>query len=243
MLLFELSNYVPGNVVYNDMLNPKIYDENDDMREEVHLALMKVAGNFVADLDLPNMVVHDVILTGSSANYNWTRFSDIDLHLISDVDVFADPHMAAKYFNAAKNVWNNNHDVDIRGLDVEVYVEDNDEFHRSLGRFSVMNDDWINKPEYNKPVFDEQAVNRKVSYLMREIDMLMQDDDAVTDIERLKRKIWLMRGEGLSGDGEYSVENLTFKILRNKGYLNKIRLALDDAEDRDLSVEATNGLS
>jgi len=236
MLLYELNNYVSGNVIYNDTLNPKIYDESDNMRPEVHAALIAVTKNFLVDLDLPNMVVHDIILTGSSANYNWTKFSDIDLHLISDVDIFADPHMAAKYFTAAKNVWNNRHDVDIRGLDVEVYIEDNDEHNESLGRFSVMNDDWITKPDHNTPVFDEEAVNRKVKYIMKEIDMLMQDDDLVTDIQHLKEKIWLMRGEGLARAGEYSVENLTFKVLRNMGYLNKILKALHSAEDRTLSI-------
>lgn len=240
MLLFEFENLVPGNVNYNDTLNPKLYDDSGNMHPEVHAALMAVAENFVTDIDLPDMVVHDIILTGSSANYNWTKYSDVDLHLISDVDVFADPHMATKYFGAAKNVWNNNHDVDIRGLDVEVYVEDNDESHQSLGRFSVMNNEWISKPVHNKPVFDEDAVNRKVRYIMAEIDALMQDDDAVEDIEHLKKKIWLMRGEGLHrkvAGGEYSVENLAFKILRNMGYLDKIREALDNAEDRELSVE------
>ena len=56
MLLYELDNHAGDNVVYNDTLNPKIYDNNDDMRPEVHAALMAVAKNFVADLDLPNMV-------------------------------------------------------------------------------------------------------------------------------------------------------------------------------------------
>ena len=242
MLLYELNNYVSGNVVYNDTLNPKIYDQDDNMRPEVHAALIAVSKNFLADLDLPNMVVHDIILTGSSANYNWTKFSDIDLHLISDVDVFADPHMAAKYFNAAKNVWNNKHDVDIRGLDVEVYIEDNDEDHVSLGRFSVMNNAWITKPDHNTPVFDEDAVNRKVRYLMKEIDMYMDDSDDITDIEHLKEKIWLMRNDALAKsriegtNGEFSVENLAFKVLRNMGYLDKILKALHDAEDRELSV-------
>ena len=72
MLLFELDNYVSGNVVYNDTLNPKIYDADGNMRPEVHKALMAVSDNFIEDLDLPDMVIHDIILTGSSANYNWT---------------------------------------------------------------------------------------------------------------------------------------------------------------------------
>jgi hypothetical protein len=234
MLLFELDNYVSGNVVYNDMLNPKIYGDDGNMRPEVHKALMAVADNFINDIDHPDLVIHDIILTGSSANYNWTKFSDIDLHLISDVDVFADPHMAEKYFNAAKNVWNNNHDVTIRGLDVEVYVEDNDEHNESLGRYSVLNNEWISKPVHNRPVFDEDAVNRKVRYLMREIDAVV--DGHPIDIEHIKKKIWDMRKAGLAKGGEFSVENLAFKVLRNMGYLDKIRKALDDAEDEELSI-------
>lgn len=241
MLLFELDNYVQGRVSYNDTLNPKIYDDHNNMRPEVQEALMSIAANFIEDLDLPNMVVHDVIISGSAASYNWTTYSDVDLHLISDVDVFADPHMAAKYFTAAKNVWNNNHDVDIRGIEVEVYVEDNDETNSGsvsygIGKYSVMNDNWIREPIHNVPTFDEDSVNRKVKYIMKEIDALMQDDDSVTDIEHLKTKIWLMRGEGLNREGEYSVENLSFKVLRNLGYLDKIRNALNSAEDRELSV-------
>jgi len=146
MLLFEFENYTQDNVVYNDHLNPKIYDEQDNMRPEVHNALMAIADNFITDIDIPEMEILDIILTGSSANYNYTKFSDLDLHLITDVDVMSDPYMAAKYFNAAKNVWNNNHNVTINGLDAEVYVEDNDEHNESLGRFSVMNNDWITKP-------------------------------------------------------------------------------------------------
>ena len=241
MLLYELDNHA-AVIVYNDELNPKLYDESGNMHRNVHAALIAVAKNFVADIDLPDMIVHDIILTGSSANFNWNKFSDVDLHLISDIDVFADPHMAAKYFTAAKNVWNNRHNVDIHGLDVEVYVEDNDEHNESLGRFSVMNNEWITKPVHNKPVFDEDAVNRKVRYIMKEIDMYLDDSDELDEIEHLKQKIWDMRKEGLEKaraqgkPGEFSVENLAFKVLRNMGYLDKILQALKDAEDRELSI-------
>lgn len=237
MLLFEFENYTQDNVVYNDHLNPKIYDEQDNMRPEVHNALMAIADNFITDIDIPEMEILDIILTGSSANYNYTKFSDLDLHLITDVDVMSDPYMAAKYFNAAKNVWNNNHNVTINGLDAEVYVEDNDEHNESLGRFSVMNNDWITKPNHNTPIFDDQAVNRKVKYLMKEIDMFMGDNNVITDVTHLKQKIWDMRKAGLASGGEFSVENLAFKVLRNMGYLDKIKDAEADAEDKELSLE------
>lgn len=242
MLLHEMNNYVGDRVQYNDTLNPKLYDDDNNMLPEVHASLMAVAKNFLNDLDLPDMIVYDVVITGSSASYNWTRYSDVDLHLISDVDIFADPHMAAKYFTAAKNVWNNNHDVDIRGIEVEVYVEDNNEENAGarsygIGRYSVMNDEWIREPIHNVTIFDEDAVNYKVKAIMKQIDAIIDSgEDDIEAIEHFKKKIWLARGEGLQREGEYSVENLSFKVLRNLGYLDKIRNALDNAEDDAMSV-------
>jgi len=242
MLLHEMNNYVDGRVQYNDTLNPKLYDDNNDMLPEVQEALMNVTENFLNDLDLPDMVVHDVVVTGSAASYNWTKYSDVDLHIISDVDVFADPHMAAKYFNAAKNVWNNKHDVDIRGIEVEVYVEDNDMVNygatsKGIGRYSVMDDEWIREPIHDVPTFDENAVNCKVKAIMRQIDGYLEGEDDIEGRLHLKEKIWFMRGEGLQREGEYSVENLTFKVLRNLGYTDKILKVLHDVEDNEMSIE------
>ena len=38
----------------------------------------------------------------------------------------------------------------------------------------------------------------------------------------MKDKILKMRREGLAKDGEFSVENLSFKKLRNEGYIEKV---------------------
>ena len=38
----------------------------------------------------------------------------------------------------------------------------------------------------------------------------------------IKDKILKMRREGLARDGEFAIENLTFKKLRNEGYIEKI---------------------
>lgn len=238
MLLFEFEqDHVGNHVVYNDTLNPRLYDTDGNMLNDVQSALLKIADNFVADIDIPEMKILDIVLTGSSANFNYNQYSDIDLHLITDVDVFADPHMAAKYFTAAKNVWNNNHNVTVNDLDAEVYIEDDKEHNESLGRFSVMNNSWIAKPVHNKPVFDSDGANTKIRHIMKEIDMFMdQNDHSVTDIEHVKKKIWDMRKAGLASGGEFSVENLAFKVLRNMGYLDKIINALKGAEDKELSL-------
>jgi len=238
MLLFEFeqTDHAADNISYNDSFNPKIYDEQENMRPEVHKSLMRVATNFVKDMDIPGLDILDVILTGSSANYNWTKYSDIDLHLVTDIDVMNDPEMAAKFFLAAKNVWNNQHDVTIRDVDVEVYVEDDDEVNESLGRFSVMNNDWITKPNHNEPVFDKEAVNRKVKKIMGEIDHVMSQDRDQAEYLHIKEKIWKMRKSALEAGGEFAVDNLAFKVLRNMGYLQKILDARLDAEDKEMSV-------
>jgi hypothetical protein len=45
-----------------------------------------------------------------------------------------------------------------------------------------------------------------------------------------------MRKAGLAKGGEFSVENLAFKVLRNLGYLDKILGALRNAEDDELTL-------
>ena len=45
-----------------------------------------------------------------------------------------------------------------------------------------------------------------------------------------------MRRAGLDQGGEFSVENLAYKILRNLGYLDRLSRALDDQIDRGLSL-------
>ena len=47
-----------------------------------------------------------------------------------------------------------------------------------------------------------------------------------------------MRKAGLAQAGEFSVENLTYKTLRNLGYLDRLWNAGVEAEDRDLSLES-----
>ena len=42
---------------------------------------IKIAKKFYQDLNI-EAPLKDITLTGSSANYNWTDYSDIDLHLL-----------------------------------------------------------------------------------------------------------------------------------------------------------------
>jgi len=237
MLLFELDDLAAKNIAYNDTLNPKLFDESGQMRPEVRNALMNIANNFLDDIRVPGLDIDDIMLVGSSANYNYTPYSDADLHLTTNIDLFKDPEMASRYFKATKNVWNNKHDVAIRGVDVEVYVEHSDLTNRSLGRYSVKDDKWITKPTHDDPTYDNEAINRKVRFLEREIDNLvngeLRDEEAYT---RLRKKISKMREAGLERGGEYDTENLAYKVLRNMGKLQGLIDAQTDAADREMSL-------
>ena len=237
MFLCEFDNLVSSHLAYHDSLNPKFWDDNNMLRPEIREALLRIAEEFEKDLDLDSMDVQDIVLTGSIVNYNWTKYSDIDLHLVTDLDVYSDPELAEKYFNAKRNLWNRVHDIEIHDTDVEVYVEDNDDPPESKGRYSVMNDEWLSEPSYDPPTINDREVNQKAEDLMRQIDRLLNSDPTdPNDITRFKEKIWKMRRAGLEKDGENSVENLVFKILRNSGYLDKILKAENKTIDQSLSL-------
>ena len=60
-------------------------------------------------------------MTGSLANYNWSKFSDIDLHIIVNYeDIDDNSELVKDYVTAKRIVWNDTHDIKIYGFEVEV---------------------------------------------------------------------------------------------------------------------------
>jgi predicted nucleotidyltransferase len=228
------TDLVKANVAYHDELNPKAWD-NGQLRPEVRDRLLQIAMIFIDYLDIPNFDALDIVLTGSIANYNYTKFSDFDLHVVTRYSDLRCDDIAAAFYRAKKEVWNAQHDIMIRGHEVELYVEDVEEPPVSGGIYSVVNNRWIKKPSYNPPRIDDRAVIDKANDLMQRIDQAIASDD-VKDIERLRTKIRNMRRSGLDTAGEFGVENLAFKIVRNLGYLEKLSTAYTQQQDRDLSL-------
>jgi hypothetical protein len=106
-----------------DQLNPKIFDKNQKMHPEIKTRLIMIADDFFDTLELPWVDVTDITLTGSLANYNWSKFSDVDLHILIDYNEVDDNEsLVSEYLAAKKNIWNEKHDITIKGYDVELYV-------------------------------------------------------------------------------------------------------------------------
>ncbi len=218
-----------------------------EMKENIREKLLEIANNFIESIDI-DFFIHDITLTGSLANFNWSEFSDVDLHILLDMDEFNEGkktdstiihNIVKEFFNGKKNVWNKNHDIKIKGFDVELYVQDVDEEHVSSGVYSILHNKWVVKPEIKSPKIDKRKILEKGEEYAKQIEDLISntdDKDVVKKIDDLKNKIKKFRQSGLESGGEYSYENLTFKLLRRNGYIEKLLNLKSSAIDKKLSL-------
>ena len=197
--------------------------QDDTLNSEVKDALMAIVEEFKEFLALESIIIEDIQLTGSLANYNYTNFSDIDLHLLIDFSkVDENDDLVQEYFKSKKNLWNNRHNIRIKGFEVEIYPQNVDEMHHSTGVYSILEDKWVKTPKKSHLEVCHSCVNNKVDEFKRKIDEIPGSEDPLELISTLKEKIWGMRKAGLEDKGEFSTENLAFKVLRRAGYLAKM---------------------
>lgn len=223
-----------GNISYHDELNPAVWDGHD-LRVDVRYKLLEIAKRFIEYLEVPDFKLVDVILRGSLVNYNYTAYSDFDLHIVTDfTNLNCD--ITEAFYLAKKKIWNDEHDITIHGYEVELYVEDQDAKNVSEGTYSVLDAQWLRTPEYKQPAIDDRAVSAKAKDLMTQITRAIRTG-SVEDISRLQDKIKMMRKAGLDRAGEFSTENLAFKIIRNKGYLDRLYKNKNLKFDQELSLD------
>lgn len=226
---------ITGQVEYNDTLNPRAW-KDDRLRPDVRLALLKAARIFIDYLDVENFRLLDIVLTGSIANYNYTRYSDFDLHILTRYSDLRCDNLAEAFYRAKKSLWNDQHDITIAGHDVELYVEDIDQPPVSSGVYSVLDDRWIKHPEYAPPSIDDRALALKVSDLVQQIDQAISNSDNPDDVQRIVTKLRKMRQSGLEATGEFGIENLAFKVLRNMDYISRLHQELTRRQDEEISI-------
>ena len=222
-----------------DSLSEQIFEGSDgefSMRDDVRKNLLKISNEFIESLGI-EFFIHDIVLTGSLANYNWSNYSDVDLHILIDFkETDYNLDLLKEFFDAKKNVWNEKHNITVKGYDVELYVQDIDEEHVSSGVYSILNNKWVVEPDKVKSNIDDSMILQKSEEYMKKIDLLIKKGGPIESIEGLRKKLKEFRQSGLESGGEYSYENLTFKLLRRNGYIEKLLKLKTTLMDKKLSI-------
>jgi hypothetical protein len=213
-------------------LEPNLWSDDGELDSNVRIKLLKIAKDFFDSLNLDKSVLKDVQFTGSLVSFAWSEHSDVDLHLIIEFDrVPAAAEISERYFDAAKNLWNEQHSMKIRGYEVEVYVEDESSQHVSNGLYSLVKGAWLKIPTRDEDRHaDDPDVITKANKWSRMVESEVfkpfvtgQHEVTVRAAKRLNDRFKRWRACGLSNQGTRSVENLAYKVLRRRGYLDSLR--------------------
>ncbi len=235
----------PETFEKQENLNEKFW-KGDDHRlcRKVARRLSKIADDFIQGLEI-DAHIEDLRFTGSLANYNWSKYSDVDLHIVVDFSkIDEDTTLVKSFFDSARMRWNDIHDIKVYGYEVEIYVENIGDIHKSSGVYSIMNDSWITEPNPSSVDIDVALARKKSDDIETQVNLInhiinnKKYDSALRAIERVKEKIKRMRKAGLdSPKQEFSPENIAFKILRREDVLQKLNDMKYDAYDNMMSIK------
>jgi hypothetical protein len=152
---------------------------------------------------------------------------------ISELD--ASREIADKLVKLLAKKWNQEHNIKIKGHNVEVYVQDFNEKNASTGVYSLTGNRWINEAEPKKIVLDKNLIRQKYeSWKVRIHDAIRSRD--LTKTKQMMKDLVNVRNVGLKSEGEFSTENLVFKILRQSGLIGQIKSSIQGMENKALSV-------
>ena len=254
----DIANSISDNIakevsIPNDVLNSfKIKDtleqqiwQNERLNATVKTKLMKIATDFYNGLKLPSEVkMKDVIFTGSLANFNWSKFSDVDLHVVLDFSQLeGGDQFKEDFFWAQKALWNQEHDITIFDYPVEIYAQDIKAKLVATAVYSVKFDKWVLKPEHENFKINKKVIKNRAEMFIERLrdirdDYTAKDYQSVVDkVQALKDKIKKYRTAGLDNGGEFSIENLVFKVLRRTPFMDILDSYKAKAYDTLMSVE------
>lgn len=224
------------NRAYSPKLNPLLFDEEGSLRPEVSKKVKEIVDAFLEAAGV-SIKIADIRLVGSNASYNYNEHSDLDIHIVTDLSKIAEPETIARlYMDVVKRNFNLIYDIKIKGIDVELYVEDINAGAQSNGVYSVMKDKWIKEPTpMDDPSSDDLEEAEEIEEEILEKIKLARTTE---DLESILDDLYLMRKDALSSKGELAPANLAFKSLRNKGILDQIKDTLHDEESKKLSLES-----
>jgi hypothetical protein len=229
-------------VYYKKELNPN-YWKDGKFDPSIREKLIQIAKDLYEPL---NIEPDDITLTGSLAGYAYTKYSDLDLHILLDFSkINKDVDLVRQALDGKRFAWNIKHNIIIKGHEVELYFQDSNDPHHALSVYSLLNNEWIKPPKYDPPTIDWDDVNfkasafanfiQRMSETLKEIESPEEFEEINNKAKSLLKKIMNFRKEGLQKDGEFSVENLVFKKLRWTESIEKLMDIINTSYDNIFS--------
>ena len=232
-----------------DELNPKFWIDGK-INSRVRLKLLDLADEFYDSLNIKWVKPKDIVLTGSIANYNWSKYSDVDVHILVDYEkVWKKTDIIQDYFDSKKQLWSDEHDgLKIYGFPVELYVEDANVKNPNSGIYSLEKNEWISEPgDFQDAELNEERIKEISAKYMTEIDDAYEDIKKEKDNHRLEvlstkmkklfGKLHKQRKESLEKHGEMGTYNIVWKVLRRSGHLDKIWEIINDVYNKVNSIK------
>lgn len=238
-------------------LVPNIWKPDGKLDSRIRLKLLDIADDFWKYVNLTWVEPSGIILTGSICNFNWSQYSDIDLHLIVDFDEIDEKtEFVRDYLDAKKNEWNNEHSgLQIMGYQVELYVQNLGEMPESNGIYDLEENDWIKEPnpdDIKSIGLNKFSIKDKAAKIMTIIDdmydALASTDDSHQieemgdDASYLWKKVKNMRKKSLEKNGESGSGNIVYKILRRTGYLDRLFKLSNVVYDKSNSITESKNI-
>lgn len=127
----------------HDNLNSKLFD-GDKLKPIVSKKIQEIVDVFVESLTDDNIKfkIKDIILVGSNVSYNYTKDSDLDIHILMDTSDYKCPdNLYPLLYSAYRSLFNKRMNISFYGIPVELYVETEDSALQSNGIYSVLKDD------------------------------------------------------------------------------------------------------
>lgn len=237
MNLDELESFKISDAVnFHDQLNPALWTEKEQLDLEVYDKLIEIAKDFIAELGISSLKIDDITISGSNAAYSYTPHSDLDLHIKVDYNKLPDNEVYKELFNAKKTLYNDKHDIKVHGVPVELYVQDSNQPHTSLGEYSLLKKEWNKFPIKRRANFDQISTRLKYEKLGNLIEEVLRSKN-LEQVNRVLDVIKRYRKAGLEKTGEFGPENLAFKAIRKQGLLQKLFDLKQRLRSKELSIE------
>lgn len=233
----------------HDQLNPKLWKEDKTLKDEVREKILEIVDKFLEQLeeDEIKIEVEDIKIVGSNCSYNYTKDSDLDIHIVTNTKKLeSEANLYPIIYDKYKSLFNSKYEIEFYGIPVEVYVETSDtqleeerkpSALKSNGIYSVLNDKWIKEPVLEDiPDIDEDQIAEEFSKWETKATEILSNG-SVEEIEKFFEELYDMRRNSIAKDGEYGIGNLVFKELRNNLFLDNLKELKNKLISNELSLK------